>query len=141
MKEQKPEPQEDVRVKTTGAIWGMATGMLGISIPLSAVTETAFIPVVVIVGAVIGTVAVWRGGAKSEAGQQSATASSNDAAQKRIAELEERLANLETINNFERHLAERTLERQSVVPAGEVMRDVQGETTTEARSEARHVAA
>jgi hypothetical protein len=136
-KEPETKTESDVRVQATGTIWGLAVGMMAISIPLSSVTETAFIPLFVIAGAAVGTVAVWRPGTKKEG----TSTKEQIAAQQRIAELEERLANLETINNFERHLAEKTLERQLAVPTGEVMKDVQSETTTEAPSEAQRVAA
>lgn len=128
MSEQNPEPQEDIRVKSTGAIWGMSMGMLALSIPLSAVTQTAFIPVVVIAGASVATLGVWwRPGIK---GGKPPTNKEQLNAQQRIAELEERLANLETINNFERRLAEETLKRQNAgqqISPGKVMPDEQSE--------------
>lgn len=129
---QNPEPQKDVRMETTGAIWGMAMGMLAISIPLSSVTQTAFIPLAVIASAAVGTVAVWRGGAKNASPKGN---KEQLAAQQRIAELEERLANLETINNFERRLAEEALKRHDASALGQVMPDEQNEMTTEARSQ------
>jgi hypothetical protein len=131
MSEQNPEPQKDTRMETTGAIWGMATGMLALSIPLSSVTQTAFIPLIVIAGAAIGTVAVWRGGAKNESPKGN---KEQLAAQQRIAELEERLANLETINNFERRLAEEALKRHDASALGQVMPDEQSEMATTTNS-------
>lgn len=133
MNEQNPEPQKDVRMETTGAIWGMAMGMLALSIPLSAVTQTAFIPVVVIAGAAVASLGVWW-----RPGINSGNPSTNKeqlTAQQRIAELEERLANLETINNFERRLAEESLKRHDEISAGKVMLDEQSEMTSEAKAQ------
>lgn len=140
MKQKNPETPEDVRVQTTAAIWGMATGMMALSIPLSAVAHTALIPLAVLASAATGTVAVWRFGAKNEAGSGNTTPAlskdaTGDAAQKRIADLEERLANLETINNFERRLAEEALARHALasaaIPVGEVVKDEPSEPVTE----------
>ena len=126
-----PETKDDVRVQATAAIWGLGVGMMVFSIPLSAITNSALIPLAVIASAAVGTIAVWRPGTKKE----SSSTKEQLAAGQRIAELEERLANLETINNFERHLAEKTLERESAVPAGEVMKDVHSEITSETNSQ------
>lgn len=125
------EENEDIRVSMTSRLWGMTIGMLAISIPLSDVTESAIIPLAVIAGATIGTVAIWVAGGKPK----SAVAESDTTAQNRIKELEERLANLETINNFERRLAEDALARQAPVspaniPIGEVVQDRPAEPTT-----------
>jgi hypothetical protein len=130
MKQENPEPQPDIRLKATTAIWGTAMGMLGISIPLCAITNSTIIPLVAIAGAAIGTCGVWIFGNKK---QGSAQNNAEIAAQQRIAELEERLANLETINNFERRLAEEALKRETaplIVPSGAVMKDEQSEVTT-----------
>lgn len=82
--------REDIRVSATSKIWGFATGMLAICIPLSAATNSGpILPLAVISGAAIGTGAVW---------QPSDKKSRNNALQStQVEALEERIANLETI--------------------------------------------
>ena len=131
------ETKTDVRVQATGTIWGIAVGMMAVSIPLADITHTAAIPLAVIVGAAVGTCAVWRSGRQNEIPRVSPTTNNDQiAAQQRIAELEERLANLETINNFERRLAEETLKRHDLSAVGTVMKDEQSEMTSETNSQA-----
>ena len=82
--------ERDVRVTATSKIWTIATGMLAICIPLVAVTRSgAILPLAVISGAAVGTVAVWR----------SSNNQSNNSLllTHKIKELEQRLANLEII--------------------------------------------
>ncbi len=102
--EQRPPEtsEQDLRSQTTVKIWGMAAAMLGICIPLSAVTHTGgLIPIAVLCAAAIGTGAVWlRGGIAAPSRLKIDEA----ATQKRVQELEERLANLEAITNFEHKL-------------------------------------
>ncbi|WP_236738790.1 hypothetical protein [Chroogloeocystis siderophila] len=80
--------ETDIRVSATGKIWGFATGMLAICIPLVPVTRSGpILPLAVVTGAAISTVAVWR-------------SSDNDASHNlanRIKNLEQRVADLETI--------------------------------------------
>ncbi len=90
-KEEIDEPK-DIRVKTTSTIWGTAVGMLGISIPLSAITESPVIAILVIVGATVSTVAVWTGFGFKNTGALRTP---------QLQELEQRIANLETIVSFE----------------------------------------
>jgi hypothetical protein len=81
------DKEKDIRVKSTGTIWGCAIAMLAICIPLSAATRSgAIIPLGVITGAAVGTAAVWR----DKKSQTSLPAS-------QLQQLEQRLANLETI--------------------------------------------
>lgn len=114
--------EEDIRVKILGTIWGCATGMLGICIPLAAVVgeavggAAAVLPLGVVAGATVATVSVlnhFKGSASS------ASTKSDIQQAARLHELEERLANLETINNFERRLAEEAIAKgnQSVSTA------------------------
>jgi len=85
----KPKAKRDVRVAATSKIWTFATGMLAICIPLSAVTKSgAILPLAVISGAAVGTVAVWR---NSEQQSRSPLLTNN------IKTLEQRVTNLETI--------------------------------------------
>jgi hypothetical protein len=84
------KPETDIRVAATSKIWGFATGMLALCIPLSAVTKSgAILPLAVMSGAAVGTVAVWRGSDNQSRNKPLLTNS--------IKELEQRVANLETI--------------------------------------------
>lgn len=81
------DPEKDVRVAATTRIWGIATGMLGICIPLSAITNSGpVLPVAVVTGAAVGTAVVWRD--KKYQNQLQAN---------QLQQIEQRLANLETI--------------------------------------------
>jgi hypothetical protein len=81
----------DVRVNITTKIWGLATVMLAICIPLSAVTNTgAILPLAVIAGATVSTVSVWRS-------HQQTSQNSIMLEPAKLRALEERIANLETI--------------------------------------------
>ena len=84
------DKERDIRIAVASRIWGMAVGMLGICIPLSAVTDSGpIIPIAVITGAAVGTGAVWK---SSEDKSQT-----RSLAPTQIDALEERIANLETI--------------------------------------------
>ncbi|WP_287127516.1 hypothetical protein [Candidatus Cyanaurora vandensis] len=91
MNRQKPDEPQEIRYTMTTKIWGYATGMLGISIPLAAITESPLIPLAVVVGTAISTAAVW--------GAFGKTTPPISAPQ--LKQLEERLANLETIVSYE----------------------------------------
>ncbi|MBE9190517.1 hypothetical protein IQ230_09120 [Gloeocapsopsis crepidinum LEGE 06123] len=80
--------ETDIRVSATKQIWGFATGMLAICIPLAPATRSGpILPLAVVASAAIGTVAVWQ--------RPDQEASSNVA--NRIKNLEQRVADLETI--------------------------------------------
>lgn len=79
------EVKKDDRVRATSIIWGCAVGMLGVCIPLTAITKSGAIPVAVIIAAGAGTVAVWRDSSRSPSSK--------------IAELEARIIDLETISS------------------------------------------
>lgn len=82
--------EKDIRVAATSKIWVLATGMLAICIPLSAVTKSgAILPLAVISGAAVGTVAVWRSSDNQSKNNPLLTNS--------VKELEQRVANLEII--------------------------------------------
>ncbi|NJM72043.1 MAG: hypothetical protein HC862_18685 [Scytonema sp. RU_4_4] len=73
----------------TYVIWGFATGMFALCIPLAALTRgAAIIPAAVALGAGAGTVAVWRSDRHSK---------HRLAAEQKVQLLEERIANLEAI--------------------------------------------
>jgi hypothetical protein len=79
----------DPRTKGTYIIWGFATGMFALCIPLVALTRgAAIIPLAIALGAGTGTVAVWR------SDRHSKHRVSDDLT---VRLLEERIANLEAI--------------------------------------------
>ncbi len=85
----KLQKEKDIRLKVTTRIWGCAVGMLGICIPLTAVTNSGpIIPLGVVAGAAVGTAVVWRSGDKK---------SQTELAPSQLQQIEQRLANLETI--------------------------------------------
>lgn len=109
-----PTEDKDARVGLIKSIWGCATGMLGICIPLIHVLHghhlAPLLPVCVIAGATLGTIAVLTG-MKGPAPKLRESSSSEAALQEHVRQLEERLANVETISSFERGLHERELLR------------------------------
>jgi hypothetical protein len=79
----------DPRTKGTYIIWGFATGMFALCIPLVGLTRgAAVIPLAIALGAGTGTVAVWR------SDRQPRHRFSDD---QTVRLLEERIANLEAI--------------------------------------------
>lgn len=79
-----------LRVVATLGIWGIATGMLAVCIPLTAITKSGVIlPLAVISGAAVGTVAVWRGADKQSI--------NNRTVENNVKSLDQRVANLELI--------------------------------------------
>ncbi|BCM90808.1 hypothetical protein IAD21_02670 [Abditibacteriota bacterium] len=97
-----PEALVDVRVQLIKSIWGFATAMLGISIPLVGLTRSPWLPVCVLLAAAAGTAAV----CLSKIGT-SQTSNSLEATQEQLRQMEERLSHVETISRFERSLHER----------------------------------
>lgn len=90
------EQYKDVRVAATSRIWGLSVAMLALSIPLTAITRSAIIPLATIAGAAVGTVAVWRSDEKKS--------KTNYLQQQQVELLEQRIADLETIvssNDFD----------------------------------------
>jgi hypothetical protein len=55
--------KKDPRTKATASVWGIACGMMGISIPLIAISGgahgIAYLPVLAAVGAAVSSVAIW----------------------------------------------------------------------------------
>ncbi len=78
-----------MRLTATAIIWGFATGMLALCIPLVGMTGTPVLPISVIIGATIGTVVVWRSSEHQSRNNLFLTSS--------VKELEQRVANLEII--------------------------------------------
>ena len=79
--------ESNAQVRATTTIWGCAVGMLGVCIPLVAITESgAFLPLLVILSAAGGTFAVWRSSSQRK-----------EIETRSLKALEERVMNLETI--------------------------------------------
>ncbi len=88
--EERATAEQNAKIKATSSIWALATGMLGICIPLVAITESGVIlPLAVILGASISTASVWNKFGKHRDRH-------HQAAQQTQA-LEERVRNLEAI--------------------------------------------
>jgi len=98
----KKEP-DDFRRQATETIWKYATGMLAISILFGGASLRLILPLAVILGATVATTLVW-------AFTPNEKKSSTDLAdlEERIRKLDDRLANVETISNYDRILAEKT---------------------------------
>jgi hypothetical protein len=79
---------KDIRVAATGEIWGFTLLMMGVCVPLSAVTKSgAVIPLAAMTGATIGTVAVWRS-KEDKNFSQITEIQTTELLEKRIADLE-----------------------------------------------------
>ncbi len=77
------------RVATTSVIWGTATGMVALCIPMLALApNSVIVPLAVLLGATIATVTIWRNTASTDA---------NLALLADLKELEQRVSNLEVI--------------------------------------------
>lgn len=82
--------EKDPKVRATSAIWGCAIGMLGICIPLVAITQSGVLsPLLVILGAGGGTVAIWLAPDPRQHAEGHLVQT--------VKALEERVRNLETI--------------------------------------------
>lgn len=82
--------ERNPKVRATSAIWGCAIGMLGVCVPLVAITNSGIIlPLLVILGAGGGTVAVWLASDQRQSEALHLV--------KTVKALEERVVNLETI--------------------------------------------
>lgn len=78
------------KIATTAIIWGFATGMLAICIPIVGMTQSGVIlPLAVILGASVGTVVVWKSSGRRSRNISDLTNS--------VQLLNERIVNLEAI--------------------------------------------
>ena len=78
------------RIATTAIIWGFATGMMAICIPIIDMTNDAVIlPLAVVLGTSISTVAVWRNGNRQSGEIDELT--------NKFRVIQERITDLETI--------------------------------------------
>ena len=98
------EEQEDPRVEIVGRIWRMLIPVVALSITICSLSRLGiFLPFFAIGAAGVSTACVWYfGGKRERVGRKE-----NEQLQQRIKELEERLANVETISRFEMQLAAR----------------------------------
>jgi len=96
--------RSDPRVQIIGRIWRMLIPVLALSIPFCAISRVGIIlPFFAIGAAGVATACIWYiRGTRDGAGSKE-----NQRLQDRIKELEERLANVETISRFEMQLAAR----------------------------------
>ena len=99
------------QVRTTAIIWGLGTAMLGICVPLTTITQSGIIlPLAVILGASVSTVAVWRSTRRSDLKTIAES-------QARLLAIETRIVDLETIcssQEFEREQKFQQLESEQV---------------------------
>jgi hypothetical protein len=103
--DKRPERPEDPRVEIIGRIWKTMIPVLALSIPICTLSEHGILlPIFAIAAAGVATPCVWYFGGKREGTGRS---KENQRLQDRIKELEERLANVETISRFEMQLAAR----------------------------------
>lgn len=82
----------DDRTKVTSIIWGCATGMFVLCIPLASFIKdagAAIAPAAIALGAGVGTVAVWQSSSRHSKGSLDTETD--------VRSLEERVANLEAI--------------------------------------------
>ncbi|NEO31695.1 MAG: hypothetical protein F6K36_14915 [Symploca sp. SIO3C6] len=94
LSESESKNSRTTRSDLTTKIWGFATGMLALCIPLSTVTNSGpLLPLTVITGAAVGTGAVWQSYYKKTG--------DGDLLINKLEVLEDRLANLETIVDAE----------------------------------------
>jgi hypothetical protein len=99
-----PEKPDDPRVVAIGRIWRMIIPVVALSIPICTLSRLGiFLPFLAVASAGVGTVCVWMFGGKRERVE----GRENERLHARIKELEERLANVETISHFEMQLAAR----------------------------------
>ena len=81
--------RKDPRTEIIPAIWGITAGILGICIPLAAVTDSGpFLPVVALLGATVSSCVVWL----TRQPQQQAP---NEELEKAVVYLSQRVAQLE----------------------------------------------
>jgi hypothetical protein len=115
------EPESgDQRSKITASIWGMTVGMMGISIPLTAILQESvggvavMIPLSVLAAATIGTMAIWNPfGRRADSGSSRQAEKLIKKQAQVIEDLNERVASLEQILNYEEKLLEAKLRKQS----------------------------
>jgi len=95
--------EKDVRVAATGALWQAAVGMFAVSVPLIAVARIPSLPLFVLSAVVAGTICMWGFGKSGtrKSGRAKTASKREHQLEERIRELEERLANVETISQFE----------------------------------------
>lgn len=81
------EQEKDIRVTAIHKIWSYATGMLALCLIFAPARNRVILPLVVVAGAAGSTVYIWNSEKKSKESLPSS----------QLQQIEERLANLETI--------------------------------------------
>ena len=101
--------REDPALKCLVVVWVCAAAMVALDIPIALTTHTGVqLPGVTVAAAALGTLGImvrFRKSAKPEARSSEVEME----LRQRVAELEARIANLEVIDRFEHHLAEKTV--------------------------------
>src|SRR3954465_13969662 len=113
----KKEPQ-DLRRQATEIIWKYATGMFAISIALAGISSSILIPLMVIIGAAAATAVVW-----ISTSPEKKTSPDLAVLEERIRAIDDRLANVEVLSNFDRLLAEKTAASESEKQRSVVVND------------------
>lgn len=114
-RDDEPENDRDSRLHTVKQIGGLGVAMLAICIPLSpsighsSPLLAGLLPLAVIVGVGVTMITVWL------TPRRNANARELAELQRQVAELNERLTNLETIDSFERRMAHREAAAQSLL--------------------------
>lgn len=105
----KTEVVKDPRIEALETIWWGAVAMLAICIPLCTVLRGPAMAYAVVIGAAAASIGVWATGARKRRGVQMAKESElekeNVMLKAKLEEIEERLANMETMSRFEMRLA------------------------------------
>ncbi len=84
----KKSTEKNPKIRAISAIWGFATGMLGICVPLVAITESGVtLPIAVILGATGTSAVVW----------SSSRSQDDEDLDRSVQQLHERVINLELI--------------------------------------------
>ena len=109
--------QQDIRLKATESIWKQIVPLMALSIPITGIVAIAggslalFVPISIAAGAAVGTAAVWNPFTRSN------TTKTNPVSAKQVQQLEERIASLEMILNYEEKLLESKARREAQLPA------------------------
>jgi len=105
--EPKSEVHKDFRVVSTAAVSGATIAMMGICIPLVAITQMVTLPLFVLGASALSVSAIWFFGSKKPQDNQSS--SKIEELENTVNDLKQRLENVETISHFERAMAEKSL--------------------------------
>ncbi len=96
------EELRDIRLRATEIIWKYGVGMLIVSLPFVLFGRFLFLPAYVVLAAGFSASAVWLFGGNTSKGPSAR----EKELEERLASLEKRLENVETIGRFESRLEE-----------------------------------